>query len=76
MQIKHVCQSCGEVLAVHEHSSYQEIKDCLAGMRALCDACNSWPGCPAPSSETRTQAGERGTNTPASTPKRAARAWI
>ena len=48
MQIKHCCADCGEVMAVHEHASYQEIKDCLAGMRALCDACRSWPGSPLP----------------------------
>lgn len=53
MQIKHGCQSCGEVMAVHDHSTYQEIKDCQAGMRALCDACRSWPGCPLPDAETR-----------------------
>ena len=46
MEIKHVCQSCGEVMAVHEHGSWQEVKDCLAGMRALCRECASWPGCP------------------------------
>jgi hypothetical protein len=46
MQIKHCCADCGEVMAVHEHSSYQEIKDCFAGMRALCTACRSWPGSP------------------------------
>jgi hypothetical protein len=34
MQIKHVCQSCVEVMTVHEHANYQEVKDCLAGMRA------------------------------------------
>lgn len=44
MQIKHVCQSCGEVMVVHEHSSWQEVKDCLAGMRPLCAQCDSWPG--------------------------------
>jgi len=46
MQIKHVCQSCGEVMAVHEHSSWQEVKDCSAGMRPLCGECASWPGFP------------------------------
>jgi hypothetical protein len=46
MKVKHCCQSCGEVLVVHEHSSYQEIKECLAGMKALCPECASWPGCP------------------------------
>ena len=48
MQIKHCCADCGEVLAVHEHASYQEIKDCLAGTRPRCNACASWPGCPLP----------------------------
>jgi hypothetical protein len=47
MGIKHVCLDCGEVLAVHEHSSWQEVKDCQRGMRPLCDACASWPGSPA-----------------------------
>jgi hypothetical protein len=46
VQIKHACRSCGEVMAVHEHSSWQEVKDCLAGMRALCVQCDTWPGCP------------------------------
>lgn len=44
MEIKHVCQSCGEVMAVHEHSSWQEVKDSLAGMRPLCSQCSGWPG--------------------------------
>jgi hypothetical protein len=46
MEIKHCCADCGEVIAVHEHNSWQEIKDCQAGMRALCALCASWPGCP------------------------------
>ena len=46
IEIKHVCESCGEVMAVHEHESWQEVKDCLAGMRALCRECGSWPGGP------------------------------
>jgi len=46
MEIKHVCQSCGEIMAVHEHESWQEVKDCLTGLRALCRECASWPGCP------------------------------
>jgi len=41
MEIKHCCADCGEVIAVHQHSSWQEIKDCQAGMRALCAACSS-----------------------------------
>ena len=48
MQIKHRCADCGEMLAVHEHNSYQEVKDCLVGMRPLCDVCRHWPGCPLP----------------------------
>jgi hypothetical protein len=47
MDIKHVCQSCGEVMAVHEHSSWQEVKECLAGMNPLCAQCSRWPGSPA-----------------------------
>jgi hypothetical protein len=46
MEIKHVCQSCGAVMAVHNHGSYQEMKDCLAGMNALCAECASYPGSP------------------------------
>ena len=57
MEVKHCCVDCGQVMAVHEHSSYQEIKDCLAGMRPLCDSCRSWPGCPLPSYGTRGQEG-------------------
>jgi hypothetical protein len=53
MEIKHVCQSCGEVMAVHEHSSWQEVKECLTGMRPFCRECDSWPGCPSPKAETR-----------------------
>jgi hypothetical protein len=55
MQIKHVCPSCGELLVVHEHSSWQEIKDCDVGRRALCDACRSWLGCPLPKDGPRGQ---------------------
>lgn len=53
MQIKHVCESCGEVLAVCEHPNYQSVKDCR--MRPLCAECASWPGCPLPSEGTREQ---------------------
>ena len=55
MEIKHCCADCGAVLAVHEHDSYQEVKDCLAGMRSLCDVCHSWPGCPLPPERERRQ---------------------
>jgi hypothetical protein len=37
MEVKHCCADCGEVIAVHEHSSWQQIKDCQAGMRAPID---------------------------------------
>jgi hypothetical protein len=53
MEVKHCCVDCGQVMAVHEHSSYQEVKDCLASMRPLCDECWSWPGCPLLKHETR-----------------------
>ena len=46
MESKHVCQSCGTVMAVHNRSNYQEVKKCLRGMKALCDECDSWPGSP------------------------------
>ena len=36
-EVKHCCADCGDVIEVHEHSSWQEIKDCQAGMRALCE---------------------------------------
>jgi hypothetical protein len=55
MEVKHCCADCGEVIAVHEHSSWQQIKDCQAGMRALCVACASWPGCPLPKDGPRGQ---------------------
>jgi hypothetical protein len=42
----HVCQSCGAVMAVNFHSSYQEVKDCLRGMKALCTECSSCLGSP------------------------------
>jgi hypothetical protein len=56
VQIIHTCQSCNSVMAVHEHSSYQEIEDCLRGMKPLCAECNSWPGSPRPSA--RAEAGQ------------------
>jgi hypothetical protein len=55
MEVKHCCADCGEVIVVHEHSSWQEIKDCQAGMRALCASCSSWPGSPS----ARADAGRR-----------------
>jgi len=33
VEVKHCRIDCGKVMAVHEHSSYQEVKDCLASMR-------------------------------------------
>jgi hypothetical protein len=44
MEVKHCCVDCGQVMAVHEHSSYQEIKNCLTGMRPMCDLCQRWLG--------------------------------
>jgi hypothetical protein len=29
MEVKHCCADCGEVMAVHIHNSWREIKDCL-----------------------------------------------
>jgi hypothetical protein len=46
MEVRHVCESCGELLAVHEHANYQQVKDCRGTMRPLCNECASWPGCP------------------------------
>src|SRR5215471_5212381 len=37
-----------DILAVHQHASYQEVKTCLAGMKPPCRECASWPGCPLP----------------------------
>ena len=48
MEIKHVCQSCGEVMEVHEHSSWLEIKECDCHRKPLCDECARWPGSPLP----------------------------
>ena len=59
MHIKHVCASCGELMEIHGHSSWQEIKDCDRNRRALCDACRSWPGCPLPPERTRGQEEQR-----------------
>ena len=44
--VRYVCAACGELLAVHEHASYQEVKDCLAAIKPLCPTCASRPGCP------------------------------
>jgi phage FluMu protein Com len=35
MQIRHVCESCGKLLAVCEHSSYAELRRCWLGMKRL-----------------------------------------
>jgi hypothetical protein len=55
MQITHTCQSCNAVMAVHEHSSYQVVKNCLGGMKPLCNECARWPGSPLPQERTRGQ---------------------
>jgi hypothetical protein len=55
MEVRHVCESCGELLAVHEHANYQQVKDCRGTMRPLCNECASWPGCPLPEAGTRGQ---------------------
>ena len=55
MEVKHCCAGCGEIMAVHEHSSWQEIKDRDRNRRALCDAGRSWPRCPLPQERTRGQ---------------------
>ena len=51
MEIKHCCADCGEVIAVHEHANYLEVKTCLKGMRPLCPECASWPGSPSAGAE-------------------------
>jgi hypothetical protein len=61
MQIRHVCQSCGEVMAVHVHNAYQEVKNCLAGMKALCAQCDSWPGSPSARTDVGQEEGVDGT---------------
>jgi hypothetical protein len=38
MPIKHLSESCGELLAAHDHANYQEVKDCRATMRAAINA--------------------------------------
>ena len=53
MKMMHCCGDCGEIMAVPEHSSWQEIKDCDRTQRALCDARRSWPGSPLPTEGTR-----------------------
>ena len=58
MKIKHACQSCVDVMAVHDHDSYQEIKACLRGLKPLCESCASWLGSPLPSEGTRGQGHE------------------
>jgi len=61
MEVKHCCVDCGQVMAVHEHSSYQEIKDCLTGMRPMCDLCQRWPGFLLAQERERWQEGFNGT---------------
>jgi hypothetical protein len=44
MESRHVCQSCGAVLVVHNHSSYREVRTCLHGVyESLARECASWP---------------------------------
>jgi hypothetical protein len=57
--VRRVCAACGELLAVHEHASYQEVKDCLAGIKPLWPMCASWPGCPLPQERKQGQEVER-----------------
>jgi hypothetical protein len=58
--VVHVCVGCGEKMVVHQHSSWQAIKTCDAGRRALCDQCASWPECPLPEAGTRGQGNHNG----------------
>ena len=58
-EVKHCCVDCGQVIVVHEHSSYVEVKLCLRGMRPLCDECRRFPGCRLPQGGTRGQEVER-----------------
>jgi hypothetical protein len=45
MQIKHVCQSCGEVMQVcDDHKDWLSVKRCDRHRKALCATCASWPG--------------------------------
>jgi hypothetical protein len=55
MEIKHCCTSCFTVIAVHQHASWEEIKECQAALGELCAECRSWPGCPLPVDGTRGQ---------------------
>ena len=43
MQIRHVCQSCGKLLAVCEHANYTDLKRCWQSIKALCPECAGWP---------------------------------
>jgi hypothetical protein len=44
MRINHVCVSCGQLLAVCEHTSHADLRRCWLGMKKLCAECSSWPG--------------------------------
>ena len=59
-RVVHVCESCGTLLAVHNHRSYAEVKACVRGMRPLCPECASWPGseCTLPAEGRRVQEAE------------------
>jgi hypothetical protein len=69
MQINHVCQSCGELMEVHEHGSWLEVKACTRTVPALCPQCASWPE--VPSNEARYSADfcNSGTKATSSGPK-------
>jgi hypothetical protein len=55
VEVNYVCESCGDLLATHDHYSFLEVKQCLRGMKALCVECAKWPGCPLPEDGTRGQ---------------------
>ena len=44
MRINHVCVSCGQLLAVCEHTSHADLRRCWLGMKKLCAECSSYPG--------------------------------
>jgi hypothetical protein len=39
MQITHCCTSFFQVIALHQHSSWEQIKGCQAAMGSLCPEC-------------------------------------
>jgi hypothetical protein len=44
MRINHVCVSCGQLLALCEHTSHADLRRCWLGMKKLCAECASYPG--------------------------------